>query len=261
MNKHLKSILMKAWGIAHRAGYDIRKAEEHCWPDQVALLGESQVSVVFDVGANAGDVTARYRGLFPEATVHCFEPLPGACDHLRRRYVRDAKVTVQQAAVTDLDGECNFTVNCADDSSSLLEADVEGIPDSYQRSMSPAHSLTVPAVTIDRYCASLNIPKIDILKLDIQGGELRALKGAGNALRSRSIRLIYSEVFFLPFYTGQPLFGDQLAFLAQLGYVLHGIYNPAFSGQTGRLQWADCIFVNEELAVRSRELMRTSMRA
>ena len=48
-------------------------------------------------------------------------------------------------------------------------------------------AVKVPTITIDLFCERHNIKTIDLLKLDIQGGELLALKGAVNMLQKGGI--------------------------------------------------------------------------
>lgn len=261
MNKYLKAMLGKVRAKAHEFGYDIRKTEEFCWTDQQALLEGVSAPLVMDVGANAGLVTAIYREMFPLAQIHCFEAIPSACQLISTRFSVDPQIAVHNAAVCAENVPQTFTVNAASDTSSLLAADVDAVPDSYRKPMSASTTITVPGVTIDSFCATSGIAHIDLLKMDIQGGELSALQGAVALLRRQAISVIYSEAFYLPFYKAQPLFGEISAYLNSHGYRLHGIYNPTFSGHTGRLQWSDCIFVSPALADASSALQRQSLRA
>ncbi len=260
MNKYVKAVLGKVRAKAHELGYDIRKTEQFCWSDQEALLSAVSAPVVMDVGANAGVVTAMYRDMFPLAQIHCFEPMPPACELVQNRFRDDPKIAVHHAAVCAENGPRTFTVNEASDTSSLLAADMDAIPDSYRKGMSASTSITVPGIALDSFCKAAGIDHIDLLKMDIQGGELAALHGAAAMLKKQAVSVIYSEAFFLPFYKDQPLFGEISAFLDAQGYRLHGIYNPTFSGQTGRLQWSDCIFVSPALVEASSALQRKSLR-
>jgi FkbM family methyltransferase len=261
MNASFRSLLGKLRAKALEFGYDIRKTEQFCWSDQQALLQSVPEPLVLDVGANAGSVTAHYRQLFPNAQIHAFEPMPQACAFIRDRLKADSRVAVHQAAVCATCGPVTFTVNATSDTSSLLAADVEAIPASYRYGMSASSTITVPGITIDEFCVQNDINHVDILKMDIQGGELSALQGASALLRQQAVSVIYSEAFYLPFYKEQPLFGDISAYLSSHGYRLHGIYNPTFSGQTGRLQWSDCIFVSPALSIASSALQRQSLSA
>jgi FkbM family methyltransferase len=64
-----------------------------------------------------------------------------------------------------------------------------------------------------------NLPRIDWLKIDIQGGELAAFRG-GQAKLSRAL-CVQTEVAFVPIYRNQPLWADQDAALQGLGLRFH----------------------------------------
>jgi FkbM family methyltransferase len=65
-----------------------------------------------------------------------------------------------------------------------------------------------------------DLPRIDWLKIDIQGGELAAFRGGADKL-SR-VLCVQTEVAFVPIYRNQPLFADQDAALQALGLRFHG---------------------------------------
>jgi FkbM family methyltransferase len=48
----------------------------------------------------------------------------------------------------------------------------------------PLQEITVEAVSLDRYLEDHKIPRIDILKIDVEGGEIEAFRGARHALQS-----------------------------------------------------------------------------
>lgn len=66
----------------------------------------------------------------------------------------------------------------------------------------------------------VELPRIDWLKIDIQGGELAAFRGGRQKLREALC--IQTEVAFVPIYRDQPLFSDQDAFLRSLGQRFFG---------------------------------------
>jgi hypothetical protein len=103
--------------------------------------------------------------------------------------------------------------------------------------------LQVETTTIDRYCETNGVGKIGLLKLDIQGGELAALKGAAGVLAAGEIDLIVLEVEFAELYAEQPLFCEILSFLNEFGYALYSIPKQVHD-DIGQLVWADAIFCN-----------------
>jgi FkbM family methyltransferase len=96
---------------------------------------------------------------------------------------------------------------------------------------------------------------IDMVKIDIQGGELMALSHAKKRLKTTLV--IQTEVEFLPMYEGQPLFSEVDIFLRKQGFMLHRFYpevsrvmrpllvnNNIYAGLS-QLFWADAIFIRD----------------
>ena len=256
MNRLIRNALQRARFFAQRAGYTINRTEAFAFPDQKELLKRRDVRTIFDVGANNGSTVEQYRRIFPDATVYCFEPIPALAERIRGRFAQDERVRVFPVALAEAQGHRQFNVNENIDTSSLLGS-APGIPSAYQSIQKAVQVIEVESATIDSACASGAISQIDILKMDIQGGELLALRGASGMLARASIQLIYTEVWFLPFYEQQALFGELCRFLAGFDYTLHAIYNAGFSGSTGRMTWADAIFVSPELKSHSFDTLKS----
>lgn len=89
---------------------------------------------------------------------------------------------------------------------------------------------TVDCVALDRIW---DMPDglIDILKLDVEGAELEALRGAKKLLAQQRVLFIFSEFLFVPYYKDRVTLGHQQVFLDELGYRLislkldHDSYN------------------------------------
>lgn len=239
-------------------GYEVRKVRRdfvasntlNAFNDQQKLLSGVSVQTIFDVGANVGAVTARYRKLFPGATVYSFEPLPEAYGELRRRFAGDSQVRPIDFAVANKAGKSRFFVNQESTTSSLSP-----VADEAKYWVSPPEALTsiaeieVPVITIDDFCQRESVNEIEILKMDIQGGELKALEGATEKLSQGAISLIYTEVIFVPIYTGQALFCEIYDFLSQYSYTLFGMYNVSLS-EGRRVKWCDALFVSPQIRKR-----------
>ena len=57
------------------------------------------VQTVFDVGANIGQSAVQYRRYFPDAHIHCFEPVPASFELLMEQVREDAGVTANNHAL------------------------------------------------------------------------------------------------------------------------------------------------------------------
>lgn len=130
--------------------------------------------VFFDCGACFGD-TAIWAAekVGKTGTVVAFEPIKEQENVLRenvKRYLPGKSVRVENLAVSDCNGLVSF---------------VEGGEGSR---LSETGEMRIQAVKIDDYCQSRGIWP-DYIKMDIEGSELAALRGAETTIRERKPRL------------------------------------------------------------------------
>lgn len=86
----------------------------------------------------------------------------------------------------------------------------------------------------------INIYNPDFVKLDIQGGELKALFGGKKTIESSfGLEL---EVEFLPLYDDQPLFGDISSFLSKKGFEFIDFVNLCRWERDSHSGFGQCIF-------------------
>jgi FkbM family methyltransferase len=215
--------------------------QKNVFADIGRLLGP-ETAVVFDVGAHAGEEAATFRGLFPSATIHCFEPTMDRARSLSDAFAGDPQVQVHQLALADRDGQATFFNNPADATNSLLpfcKAAERTIP---QEFLAPVRNSIVNCATVTTICGRLGIAGVDLLKLDVQGAERRVLEGASSLLQAKSVRLLYAEVAFVPVYEHQTDADDLCLWLKGFGYRVYDFYNFAYA-ESGQLLWGDAIFL------------------
>ncbi len=99
------------------------------------------------------------------------------------------------------------------------------------------------------------IDAMDLLKIDVQGGELAVLEGADRLLKECLV--IQTEVEFIPLYKEQPLFADVDAFLRARGFQFHrflGFGSRSFkpflkmddaSPKGSQQIWSDALYVRD----------------
>jgi FkbM family methyltransferase len=237
-------------------GYDFHPVDQRCWDDQAALLEGRKKPVVFDVGANGGIIATQYRKIFPDCRLYCFEPQEAFLPSLKSRFPDDPNVSFHLVAVGAAAGKARFYLTAAPDSSSLLGADYAHTPESYRRILTVTEEKEVEVITLDDFTREQKIERVDILKMDIQGGECAALEGAPRLLSEARIALIYLEACFVPLYANHPLLGDIAKSLARYDYTFHLFYHPTINGRNGRMLWCDAIFVSPELYTASREHLK-----
>ena len=164
------------WAIGARIALK-RRYEPHVTAVMRPLLRPGMVMV--DIGANVGYYTLMAASrVGPTGKVIAFEPLDDNCALLSMslKVNRFQNVTVHPLAVADFEGLVEFVI---DDSNGGINI---GDP--------PAGASLVQAVTLDAFLADER--RVDIVKMDIEGAEGRALKGM-RALLRRHRPLLFSE--------------------------------------------------------------------
>ncbi len=141
----------------------------------------SDDAVFVDVGANIGYFTKLASRLVgTTGRVFAFEPMPAALRLLRMNTSQLPNVTVLPLALSDMKGTATFYVRKKGDMSSLSHD-------------SGAKPVPVAVGTLDESLAGQ--PRIDVIKIDVEGNELEVLHG-GRAIIERHRPIVYFE--FLP---------------------------------------------------------------
>jgi len=150
-----------------------------------ALLGSVVPgSIVWDVGANIGLYTERFLA-GGAGRVICVEPAPAAVEKLRVRFSAEpARVTILPMALSDVCGKAAMTADGASPTN-RLKMGIEG------------QGLTeVRVMRADDLMRSYDLPPPTVLKIDVEGYELEALRGFGESIHSKDLQAVFIEVHF-----------------------------------------------------------------
>lgn len=139
---------------------------------------DAEPTVVLDVGANIGLSVIYFRLRYPRARILAYEPDPRAFSILRANTSRLAGVTIRKAALADHDGEIVLFARDEPMHSTIL-------PGSFS-----SDSFRVPCRTLDSVLREEGRATVDLLKIDVEGAELRILR----ASRRRPARIIVGEL-------------------------------------------------------------------
>lgn len=198
-----------------------RVIRKNAFSDLRFLLQAIPVHTVFDVGANIGYITDAFLHAFPKANIYCFEPTPTTFEVLQKRLGNSPYTKLYNQAVSDESGRLTFYLNRNSGTCSLLEPETYNKLTWARKSLNP---IEVSVISLDEFCSREKISEIDLLKLDIEGSELKALQGAQDMLERSKIALIYTEVVFVPLYKNQPLFHQIVQYLHEVHYALYNVY-------------------------------------
>lgn len=140
-------------------------------------------SVVFDLGGYHGDWSAHIHSKY-SSSIYIFEPVSGYAEIIRRRFRENAKIHVLNFGLGPEDAEIDL--NVAEDSSSAYRS---------------------PSVLLERvhirgivaFLEAENICRVDLIKINIEGGEfdlLRRMLDAGIVSRFIDLQIQFHE--FVP---------------------------------------------------------------
>jgi FkbM family methyltransferase len=208
-------------------GYEVTRRQPQpstAYDVQRMMMGTGRDLIIFDVGAHAGWSSLTYRRLFPKATIHAFEPTPGAVDNLRAMFADDEHHQLHAVALSDRQGVMDFNLNASGATNSLLSADAEASAD-WRPLMETKQRIVVAAQTIDAFCAEKDITHIDLMKIDVQGAENRVLRGACNMLARSAIRSLFLEIIVAPTYVSQSRPDEIFRLLCEAGLSLVDFYD------------------------------------
>jgi FkbM family methyltransferase len=200
---------------------------------------------IFDVGANVGFWSTQLAQMLGDRghAIFAFEPVPSTfaklVESVERLQLAD-RLHVIAGAVGDSSGIVRLSYSPFDSMLARVDAaEVEHLPGT--------RAAYAPCLTLDEFSSSVSVTP-DLLKIDVEGSELRALRGARRMLHLPNRPGIMFE------YNPKALFdaGEDASSFAELlsGYVLH--YVDDFEGQrrpfaqrvesTGEIGWVCNLF-------------------
>jgi FkbM family methyltransferase len=154
-------------------------------------LSNTKQPIVFDIGANVGQYLKYAIEVIPTAFIYSFEPSETALlrlnENIEEWKVSD-KVKVERFGFSDSIKDQNL-YSMGERASTASMYEVENILTEDREAIVE----TIKLNTIDLYCQENKIESIDFIKIDIEGHELFALKGARRMIEKGAIRFIQFE--------------------------------------------------------------------
>ena len=165
------------------------------------------------VGGYLGNEISTILRNYPKCEVVVFECSERYIKALRKKFASNSRVTIHSKAVSDVEGMINFYETNLNGSGSLFEVG-ELAEKSYK--MKSAETFSVESITLDSLFRDV---EIDVLQIDVQGAELKVLKGAQRVLENT--KSVFSEVsIYNELYKGSVNMKDLNDELSRKGFVL-----------------------------------------
>ncbi len=206
------------------------------------LIGNNNVKTIFEFGSRYGEDTIELAAKFPAAFIYSFECNPKSLSILKEKIAAYRNIVFNENAISDHNemiefyqiDEAKTKTTWADGNqgaSSIFKASGKYPVEEYHQNL-----IKVEAITLHSFMTKHDIPFIDVMWMDIQGAELKALMGLGNKLDK--VKIIHLEVEFIEIYKEQPLFATIDEYLKQNNFYLAGF--------TSRTHYSgDAVYVNK----------------
>ncbi len=194
---------------------------------------------VLDVGANVGQFAVAAAKFFPHAIIHSFEPLPECVDQLKKNVKVLKNISVYPIALGDVEGEVQFHVNSHSHSSSILpltSSHRQAFPDALE-----SNEIKVSVSTLDKILSGVDIKRPCLLKLDVQGYEVHALRGGEETLKH--VDYVIMETSFKTLYEGELLFVDVVKIMESYGFRFLRPVGWLSDPKTGEILQMDALFI------------------
>jgi len=148
------------------------------------LTSRNKSFIIFDVGANKGQTIDFFLKIDKSAVIYAFEPNPILYNNLINKYGPNSNVHIFNMGVSNVNGELELKETVTDETSTFeelnytskylqMKANVLGI----KKEEVVKKKYNVKVTRLDDFIKKENIEKIDVLKIDTEGHELKCLKG------------------------------------------------------------------------------------
>lgn len=209
--------------------YRVMAAIEH------DILFKKDIKTLVDIGANRGQFSLAALSDFIK--IYAFEPLPKPSRIFMEIFKNNTNVKFFEYAIGDFNGEVEMHVSQKDDSSSILE--IASLQTEHFPGTEEVGLQKINVAPLKNFISPEEILSPSMIKLDVQGFELEALKGCFEFFEY--FDYIYCECSFIKLYKDQSLASDIITYLKSYDYHISGIYNMQYDHSGNSIQ-ADIFF-------------------
>jgi len=178
MNETLKKWLKKLspFALSKNHRYDILTKKilvKHCTPKSNCV----------DVGCHKGEILDMFIETAPGGEHFAFEPIPVLFEKLKNKYARLKNCHIYNYAISNAEGQTNFNHVISNRAYSGIKKRT------YDRKEEKEETITVTKKRLDDII--LKELKIDIIKIDVEGGDLDVMQGAKNLIKRNRPFIIF----------------------------------------------------------------------
>lgn len=206
---------------------------------EIASFHGLSVGTVLYIGANRGQALPLLSSAFPDAVIHCFEPLPEPFAMLAAACRSRSRWKAYHLAVGQLNGTTTMLRNVSHDEASSLRRPGVEMGRLYPH-VEGWQEQEVEAIRLDDWVAGQELEDDILVKLDVQGAEDLVL-GGGPKIFARA-RAVIIELSVVSTYEGGMRAPEMQATLVGMGFKYGGELAVVRSPVTGEVVEFDALF-------------------
>ena len=173
-------------------------------------------NTIIDIGSNKGQFMILIEKMFPNKTIHSFEPIEEMLQKQIKFFYYKKNVFFNNFALGNEISKKDFFITSRKDSSSFLKI-VENKSKSKNYEIKEKRQIQIN--TLDNYFLDKNIILPILIKIDVQGFELEVLKGSKELLKKTDYLLL--EVSDSEMYRSQASEAALIEFLKRLNFQIY----------------------------------------
>ncbi len=179
------NIFTKHTFLKFQTNFDENKVDQEF--EVIPFLIDKQ-SVVLDIGANLGEYTYFFQEVIQAKEIIAFEPIPHLYKRLRLLF---PNITIHPYAVSNQSSTSDLYIPYIGSDKYETRAKLDLLP---EKNETRVDKIQVETVTLDTLFKE-STDKIHFIKIDVEGHELQAIRGAGKIIK-RDLPVLMIEIEF-----------------------------------------------------------------
>jgi FkbM family methyltransferase len=207
--------------------------------------------IILDIGAHQGESIRFFKEIFPNGIIYSFEPDPdnfkileeccNSFDNFGGRSYCFNK------AIADKQGTMRFYRQNISHLGGLLPINKMSKDSLGYASKAANEPIDVEVTTLDLFCSEMEVPNVDIMKIDVQGYEVNVLMGAIHMLTKTSCCTV--EVSLYDFYEKSSSLLQVEQLMHDAGMKLWDISKLSKNPKNFRTDWVELVYINGTMII------------
>jgi FkbM family methyltransferase len=201
------------------------------------LIKDIKFKTVLDIGSNKGQFILLIENFFKDVEIYSFEPIKEILEKQKIFFKFKKNIFFFNVGLGEKIEKKNFHITKRKDSSSFLKSNINKNTD-YQIN----ENRLIQIETLDNLLLNRNFKFPILAKIDVQGYELKVLKGADTLLKK--IKYLIVEVSEDQLYINQPISNEIINYLKEKNFIVLKQNLPTKIQNSNSIQ-RDILFLNQ----------------